>query len=359
MNQNFSIFLLQVLLVINLIMMPAALIAQSKDTELPNINIGKTKWKVLFQSFANELKGPYSNQIAKIMPFLAKSLAKFDRHVLAENTKNNLREHAIQKELYQHYEAYNNLIDKRDRQVINATLKSRSRFHQITAEGNDEREINKKNRLIKRIQNIKRNSIAVPNSLPLEFADRSAKPYEAPTVVLLKEDFDMILWGESRGSNNVFEVKIWAYIANSKSKKLLWKGIIGASNYQQSLEMIRARASSLLLGRLWAALKIDIETSNNSDAKIYLDGKLEAENSLVVYGLQPKQTYELEIIANGLQGKHLFLELEPGKLNHFQFKLDIEIPEQYINVDASSSADVYLGVRYLGITPLKVRCTDL
>ena len=171
--------------------------------------------------------------------------------------------------------------------------------------------------------------------MPLELEDRSGQPYEAPSIVLSQDSYDIFIWGVSKGRNDIFQVEIWAYVASIKREMLLWKGIVGKNNYDEVLEIIRARTSSLLLGRPWAAMKIDVQASNGADAKIYLDGKLQGENSLTVYGLYPKRPYELEIIATGLQGKHFFVELEPGKLNRFEFKLDIEVPEKYIKVAAS------------------------
>ena len=119
--------------------------ALAADDPVPVINIQKTQWKVLFQSFISEFGGQApSSEIEKIIVSLAKSLRKLDKHILDENEKNGLREQAIQEELYKHYKEYNQLVDSRDRAVFNATLKSRSRFGQITAQSDEDRKIDKK-----------------------------------------------------------------------------------------------------------------------------------------------------------------------------------------------------------------------
>ncbi|MEM9424702.1 MAG: hypothetical protein AAF975_07955, partial [Spirochaetota bacterium] len=329
--------------------------AQNSSVKLPIINIQKTSWKVLFQGFISEFgSDPPSSEMGKMLVSVAKSLNQLSEHVLDENEKDKLREKAIQTELFKHYKAYNSLVNLRDRAVINATLKGRSGFNQITAQGAEEKKVRDKAILIKRIENMNRDLISVPDSLPLEFEDHGNQPYKPPNIVLLKDDYDIFIWGVANGKGNVFQVGIWAYIANAKRKVLLWKGFVGNNNYDEALEMIEANVSALLLGRPWAALKVEVETSNGSDAKIYLNGKLQGENVLTIRGLYPKRSYELEIIASGLQGRHFFVELEPGKLNSFRFQLDAEVPEKYIKVDASTPADVYLGVRYMGQTPLEI-----
>ena len=330
---------------------------KNTGTSLPVINIKKTSWKVLFSGFVNHKDSSQapSSEIEKLLVSVARSLKQLNHHVLDENEKNDLRKNAIKKELYKHYKEYNSLVDQRDRAVINSTLKDRSRLSQITAQSNEEKKINEKRQLIRRIERINTRSISVPDILPLEFESHVGKSYRPPNIILLNEDYDIFIWGISRGKNNVFQVEIRAYLANAKREISLWKGIVGSSNYEEVLEMIQARVSSLLLGRPWAAMEINVETVDNIDSRIYLDGKLHGVNNLNIYGLHPERSYELEFIANGLEGKRVFVELEPGKLNRFQFKLDTKVETSYINVNASAPADVYLGVRYLGTTPLKIQ----
>ncbi|WGK69561.1 hypothetical protein P0082_01500 [Candidatus Haliotispira prima] len=338
----------------------AVLEAQNNVGQLPVINIQKTGWKVLFQGFVSQPgSAPPSSEVEKITGRLAKSLRKLGEHVLDENEKNDLREKAIREELYKHYKKYTSLVEQRDRDALNATLKRRSGFAQITAQGNRDSKISQEGRLIRRIQNMNRELISVPDSLPLEFTDRSLEPHVPPNIVLLRDDYDVFIWGVASGRGNVFQVEMRAYIANAGREVSLWKGIVGSDNYEDSLEMIYAGVTSLLLGRPWAAMRIEVvtevETGNDPDAKIYLDGSLQGENNLTLYGLYPERAYELEIIATGLQGKYVFIEPEAGKLNSFQFKLDIEVPEKFITVKSSEPADVYLGVRFLGETPLEIQ----
>ncbi len=327
-----------------------------QELKLPPINIEKTSWKVLFQGFVSRPGSqPPGSEIDKITGRLATSLRKLEAHVLDDNEKENLREKAIQEELYKHYKEYNNLVDKHDRDALNATLKSRSSFTQITAQSNSNDKIRQKEDLIKRIQGVNRELISVPESLPLEFEDQSAEAHVPPNIILLKEDYDVFIWGISNGRNNVFEVEIRAYIANARREISLWKGIIGSSNHDTALKLIRSRTISLLLGRPWASMKVDVSTSTGDPALIYVDGSLQGEGGLTMYGLFPEHSYELEIIATGLQGRHVFVELEAGKLNSFEFTLEIEAPEKFIRVESSGPADLYMGVRYLGETPMDVR----
>ena len=330
--------------------------AQGSERQVPVINIDKSSWRVLFQGFVSQPGSqPVTSSIEKITGTVAKSLQNLDEHVLDDNEKNNLREEAIRQELFKHYQTYNDLVDTRDREAMTNTAQSHSKLAQISSQAENNKKINSEFQIIQQIKNMKRRLISVPDSLPLEFEDRSTEPYEQASMVLLREPHDIFIWGVSSGRNNIFQVEMRAYIANAKREVSLWKGIVGTNNYDEALEMIIARVSSLLLGRPWAAMEINAETANDSNAKIYLDGKLQGENKLKLYGLHPQRLYELEIMATGLQGKHVFVKLDAGKLNSFEFELNIAAPEKFIQVASSSPADVYLGVRFLGPTPRKIQ----
>ena len=322
--------------------------AQGIKRELPAIRIEKKHWRVLFQNFTaaqNFASGedPRNSLIGQIAGALAKSMRELKEHVLSDEEKQGLRERAIEKELYKQYREYNSLVSQRDREALKSNPK-RSKSREILA----------KRRQIGQVQSIERESIAVPDTLPLLLEDQSESAYQSYKLILLKNEYDVLIWGVVSGRRAAAQLELRAYIASIKKEVVLWKGIIGRSNYDSAIEKLRFSVLSLILGRPWAALDLTVQTSNGSAAKIYLDGRLEAENNLTIYHLYPEKTYEIEILAEGLEGKRLFVELEALKRNQFSLKLDAEVPQKSIQVDASSPASVYMGVRYLGQTPLKV-----
>ena len=329
--------------------------AQTAKQELPAIRIEKDNWRVLFQNFTaaqNFVSGqdPRSSLIGQIPGVLAKSLRELTEHVLSDEEKRGLRERAIEEELYKQYREYNDLVSQRDREAL--SQKKRLGLRQNYSR--NDAKIRAKNRLIQRVQNIERESIAVPGALPLLLEDQSDSAYQNYKLVLLEKDYDVLIWGVIGGRRAAARLELRAYMPSLKKEILLWQGIIGRSNYDAALEQLRFRVLSLLLGRPWALLDIAVQTGNGSDAKIYLDGRLEAENRLTIYHLYPEKTYEIEIVAEGLEGKRVFVELEAAKRNRFSLELNTEIAPKFIQVDASSPASVYLGVRYIGQTPVQI-----
>lgn len=317
----------------------------------PAITVDKAVWKVVFMPIEVE-NGPPSSLLQRIPKIFATEFTSSETHVLDSYEKEQLRRKAVKKLLYSEYSNYTSLVRQKDSLAFYSDNNSIDRRRRL------ESDLSKKLDYIRQLERMKLDKITLASELPLAVTDRSMKKYELPNVILRNEEYDLFIGGRARYDKGVYDTKIEAYNHVTEKTIVLWSGLLTESNFFPTMDSLRGSLNSLILGRPWASLQINSSTPVPQQVSVYLDGRLVGLDSVTFNGLRPDKEYQLELLSPGYRSKRYFLKLRPFELNVFNLQLDETVEERYINVDADAVAKVYLGVRYVGETPLSLRLPD-
>lgn len=329
-----------------LLLMPFFISGQDISREL---KFSRESWNIGLEGFSGLLSNEYNYLKSSIPDLIRKELASSDVHVLSPKEISYYRRTVVE-------EADNKLIAEmtsqyiaRDQLIFNGDSTSTS-YKSI----DDKINLLKDQRI--NLAFLDQNLIKTADMLKVNWVGTSgdeifinADQYQ-PSVISKESNLDFLIYGNVREIEGYFLIEVLGYDRSSDKILSVYKG----SGSIDEIELMAAEASnelrSIILGRPWSSL---IVTLDHPDALIYSNGELIGIGSAVLNTASPGNAF-LEAVGedNSYWSREVVLKaLETNEYSGILSPVDTDflvldsLPEQ---------ADVYIGARWVGKTPLNV-----
>jgi len=272
---------------------------------------------------------------------LHRNLQRYDSHRLNQIEKEEYIENLKKNEINILYNELNALIEKRDALLFT---------------GNHGQEYLDYSSQIKKKQDALENwdwedPPEIPEELPLEILVFSDESLLFPlTGEAVPEDCRWLI--QSRFTLLQEQIQIELYRVNSSDGSQ--ESFFSASGSTDNLErwILEAEQNLLdsLLGRPWASMRMQVEPP---DAAIFSGDQLIGIGEVYLRGAEPG-SMDLQIRRDGYRSLSTVLDLEQGENPLLAFTLEkVQGPLYWVRSEPPG-ADVYLGSRWMGITPLEL-----
>jgi hypothetical protein len=256
------------------------------------------------------------------------------------------------------------LIEKRIQAIkeeLSGLQKSRDNNYFSTEEDQEELE-----RLETRIEN-KRNQLAyyqklepgeveVSEQKSIEFVrgEDSGQLLQYPLVSskekAKKHDLDLLISGVVEEVEGYFFVEVRGWNSHLEREVFTYTDGFSKEEIKKRVEQIGRNMWELVLGHPWALLTV---TADPPHSDIYINDRFYAEGSLNNLILEPG-TFQVRCAASGFLTQEQKITLEENAVRELNYSLKPELTGNTSIASSPPGADVYIGSRWIGKTPVVV-----
>ena len=171
-----------------------------------------------------------------------------------------------------------------------------------------------------------------------------------PSVVLKKYDLDFLIKGSIKEIDEYFLIELSGYSQAGSELFSIYSDVGSIDDVERIAKAAANEIRSIILGRPWAILVIN---TDNPDALIYSDGVLVGVGKAEIKTMEPGLVF-LEAIGDDNSYWSSEVDLKALEINSFEGELS-ENDAELISLNTEpAEADVYIGARWAGQTPLKL-----
>ena len=320
----------------------------SEDITVPLI-FNRENWNIAIESFSGSLPVNQEYLKSSVPDLIKQELLSSDIHLLSEREISHYRSEILKEgrksliqQISQNYESRDKIIfdgmdSENDRNTIN------------------ERIIELKKGLME-IDGIDRTQINTADMLRVNWI-RSSDDQDflpsgrfIPQVLVKIYDLDFLITGSITQIEDYYLLEVSGYHSLEEEPSIVYSEFGSIDE----IEIMAAEAAdelrSIVLGRGWSILLVE---TNSPEALIYMDGQLIGVGSAEVKTVQPGKVL-LEAI--GEDNSYWSREADLTGLQHNEFMgILSETEKDFTTLDTlPHEADVYIGARWVGKTPLKL-----
>jgi len=275
---------------------------------------------------------------------LHRELQNYDYHQLSEEEQNERREEQFLQQQNALFQQLERLIDQRD-----DLLFKKASSVDIDKKKGDIRE----QRAL--IAELKPESINVADRLPLNIMSFSEDQWLYPMDTdQWPEKSDRILKCRFIDLNDWFLLEIWLLDSRGNTLSRLFRDRGDTDQLAELQQKVKTQILDALLGRDWAAIDLKAEPVN---AAVYSEDTLLGLGEVPLRQLTPG-TINLTIKAPGYISKSLELNLQKGVNEPQSVVLEKKEPRIGYIETTPAGADVYIGSRWMGVTPLGIELPE-
>ncbi len=315
---------------------------------IDTIEFSRENWVIGIEEFTGDLS-PANNYLKKSLPdLIKKDLLNLDLHVISEKEK-----------LYYQDQIF---TDIRKNLILQLAKKFETKDDILFSDdmgGNEyfiaNKEIEELKSKINELGQLDSSQIKTAELLMVEWAgDEDNKFYTPdeyiPEVRVELDDLDFLI------SGNIVEIEEYIFLEiygfdRSTSKEFL---IYSNTGLPDEVELMTSdvidKFRSIILGRSWAVLKV---VTDQPDSMIYADGVLIGVGTAEEIVIDPSKVH-IEAIGEGSSYWSGDFELTALEINEISGVLS-ESNVEFLTLNTEpEGADVYIGARRAGVTPLKL-----
>ena len=335
---------------IALFILPSGL--QAKTETVPIVSVEKKSWDVGVAVFSFDEEDLTLQSTALVLSRLVyDELLKIDIRQLSDVEKLTIVRDAITEKVRQQVEKIEKLIAARD-----ALLFALDRDN--TVRSKKDAEIVKEKRILKQLKELSPLEVDMPASLPVEFP--AAKDGSeilnlngmAADMYRRVNNLDLLISGSIVKVGEYYGIATYAWTANGRVN--LWEGAGSRTEFKEIANQISLGAHGLVLGREWASLSV---VTNPPEATIIVNGVPVGVGYWSDSSLHPG-LHTLEVTMPGYRPEVRTTNLGSEELSQMTINLQAsDVPVVPIDTEPSG-ANVRLGTRWLGKTPISIEVQD-
>jgi hypothetical protein len=323
--------------------------------EEERISDGRENWTCRFTEFeAGGVQQRYRYLLTSMPLLLLDRLEDIPEHVLSVEEREARARRLVRERIRAHELQISSLLEKKDELFLDGKqAKQRETGEEIEGLHAEIEEL----REILESEGSLSSKVDVVKKLPFEAALEDAKRSLAPHPNLPLREFadereaDAIVYGRLEQVEEALYMSLKLYNRDLDASREIYSGTVFPDRVERSAEDAARELATVLLGRKWAHLAIDVSPDH---AEVRLGGKRYAGGDRVLRYLVP-DTYEVEAEAEGYLSESRSLRLEQATRSELSFRLQPEETVSFSVTTDPAGAEIFSGAVSLGRSPMTVQ----
>jgi len=333
-----------------LLLFPAFIYSDEVENSL---QFSRENWKVAIEEFSGDLSESYEYLKSSIPDLIRKELISSDTHLLSNNEIDDYQKSLVKEarkklivQLSQNFKKKDNLlfdVDSTD-----------------SAKKTIEDDIGKIQNELLLLSDFESSQIKTADILQVLWinSDEDENLLDAEQYIASVQsniyDLDLLITGNIEKVDEYFYIEVSGYYTSTSEKILIYSNAGSTDDIETMAFEAANELRSVILGRAWAILKV---VTDREDALIYSDGRLIGIGSTEIKTMEPGTVF-LEAIGTDNSYWSSEMELSSLEVNTIEGTLSrIEVDFLTLSTEPPN-ADVYIGARWAGKTPLNLPMYD-
>ncbi len=180
--------------------------------------------------------------------------------------------------------------------------------------------------------------------------------YDPPQLPLKlwteEQDLDCLIQGRIEPLEELLYIEVKAYLRATNQSTIIYRESFFPRESEKLVNDITRALRSFLYGREWADIALEVEPVT---AEVYVDGTVaELDETGTIRYLEPG-LHTIEVREAGYLTKNMLVDADAGSTEETTVLLEKENPQTWLIKSEPSGADVFLGSRQVGRTPLLLK----
>ncbi|MBN2658830.1 MAG: PEGA domain-containing protein [Spirochaetales bacterium] len=309
----------------------------------------RTHWKVGIENFSGTLSSRYEYLKNSIPDLIRRELDQTDTHILSFSEKERYRNDVIEKKRMALVEELKIAYAKQDLLLFKESGTA-------IRDSESEKNLNLIREELRDLDLIDPESVETASMLPLLWQiDKNGenlleeKGFD-PFVISKVNDLDFLISGSIKEIDEYFRLIVRGYDRSEDREMIIFSGTSSPDLLSGLAAQAAGELRSVMLGRAWAALNI---TADNPEALIYCNGTLIGVGEALVNTLEPG-----DVLLEAVGQDNSYWSEEVLLTSGSELVVNAILSESdstALNLETDpSGADVYMGARWIGRTPLSI-----
>ncbi len=296
---------------------------------------------------------PEDAYLTRSLPLLIRErLESILAHTLAPEERRGLQEEILGRERRQLREQLGKAREERD-SLLFQDLRAPQREDRLAELTDRVRRLEER---LRQLQEAGPESVEVTGEKPVEFLQGKEEggllepPAFAPLRFARQQNAELLIWGELQPLEDYLFLEIRALSAPLEKEIYEYRDAVQREEIYTVLGEVTDRLAELVLGRMWSGLALP---GLPADCEVWLDGRFAGTGADRLPYLTPGE-HDVRLACPGGREQEARVTLLPGRVKELALELR-ERPPRMIRLSSQPpGAQVYLGSRYVGTTPLEL-----